>query len=43
MINGFAKAFVVIMILVTADQTFADGKFAQAAWSMFCDMSNSFN
>lgn len=43
MIRGFAKAFVVIMILVAADQSFADGLFAQAAWSMLSEIANSFH
>ena len=30
------------MILVAVDQSFADGMFAQAAWSMLGDMANSF-
>jgi hypothetical protein len=42
MIGVFARAFVVIMILVTADQSFADGRFTQATWLMLCDMANSF-
>jgi hypothetical protein len=42
MIRGFAKAFVVIMILVTADQSLADGMFTEAAWSMLHEMANSF-
>jgi hypothetical protein len=41
MISGFAKAFVVIMILVAVDQSFADGVFSKGAWSMLCEMANS--
>jgi len=30
------------MILVAADQSFADGMYLQATWSMLCGMANSF-